>query len=259
MTIPESYNYFTNPDEIGSRLDSMALGYMSDEEVDDILTELNLPLPDRSALAKRALSRNSIDRWEVVQDRFLPAWALSRLAKDEHHEIRAFVAMHPNVTNDTADILAVDEDNVVRFNVALGGGFSHDVAQLLAHDEDPQVRAVMVSQYVIRDREALDEMADDKSELVRGHVAMLTQDPDIMRRYFDHDTEAVWSRIACNTHAPKSLLEAILDRYSTAEFEDANTGMFYLAKHEKATKKMLKKIGSSVHEVASSVAKARLK
>lgn len=254
----ETYNDISNPDNMGAHLDTLGLGSMDDSEVDETLTELGLPLPDRAELARLAVSDKAVTRWKAVQDRFMPTASLDILARDENPEIRAIVARHPNVSREATDILAVDEDLLVRLEVAVScGDMSLSSAIALSQDEDEQVRSFMVGCFLLGDA-GMEGMANDPSPVVRRMVAMLTPSVELMRHFLDNDIRKVSDVIASNRAATTELLEVILERHIDGAYEDSYARIFSLANNEATTAPMLERIASSGFAVGREVAKARL-
>lgn len=252
------YHYDINYiDDIGNHLDTLALEAKDDSEVDEILTELGLPLPDRAHLARFATHSDALTRWQLVRHRFMPTASLDLLARDENAEIRAIVAKHPNVSREATDLLARDEDVLVRMEVAFASkDMSLSTAIALSQDENEEVRSYMVGYHLLGDA-GLVGMVNDPSPMVRSMVAMRTPSVELMRHIVDNDVSEVSDMIGENPAATPELLEVILERHIDGP-DRYNNPLFPIARHTATSVPMLERIAVSGHELCVMVAKGRL-
>jgi len=162
-------------------------------------------------------------REKMAERRDLPNDAIMKLMRDPVEEVRATVAMNPNVTVEQLRKLASDASSFVRGQVPLHRACSPEIVQLLSMDPVPHVRR-MVARTPLCTAKAFHLLSLAKEELVREAVAYNQYCPaDTLASLAKDPVMQVRRGVATNPNTPAAVLkELALDRSGWIRLAVAN-------------------------------------
>ncbi len=127
---------------------------------------------------------------------------LDRLAQTEDANLRAHVAHHPHLADDTARCLAHDSEVTVRQSLAANHQATSPILEILSVDPTPSVRTAVVNN-PNTPFQILARLALEFPEQVAQHAHA---DPDTLRHLSRHSWDPVRELVALNPHTPGDAL-----------------------------------------------------